>query len=130
MGWHLRGDFTNTLKILNKYYRINGKKNLTRASERVCEVLARETPVETGETANAWYFEIKREHGNQVSEIKNSAHADETRGRCAPVAVLLDTGHGTGTGGYVPGSHYITRTIDSTHDETIDEIKAVIKDGR
>ena len=129
MGVKLKGDFKKSLQVLNKYYRIDGRKNLTRASERIITALQANTPVDSGELRDSWGFEIHREGCNQVSEIYNDAHAEETRGRAAPVVVLLEHGHGTGTGGYVPGTHFVSRTLDGMHDETIDEIKAVIKDA-
>lgn len=129
MGLKVKGGFEQTLKVLNKYYRIDGRKNLTRASQRIVTELRNNTPVNTGELRDGWNYEITHEAGNMVSEIYNDAHTDETRGRTAPVAVLLEHGHGTGTGGYVPGTHFISNTLDWVHDETIDEIKAVIRDA-
>lgn len=129
MGLTVKGGFEKTLKVLDKYYRINGRKNLTRASERVVSALQDATPVSTGELRESWGYEISIENGNQVSEIYNDGHAEETQGRSAPVAVLLEYGHGTGTGGYVPGTHFVSRTLEGIHDETIDELEAVIRDA-
>ncbi len=129
MGLTVKGDFKKTLKVLNKYYRIDGRKNLTRASERVVDRLRSNTPVDTGELRDSWGYDISIQGGNLVSEIYNDGHAEETRGRTAPVVLLLEHGHGTGTGGYVPGTHFVSRTLEDTHDDTIDELEAVIKDA-
>ena len=131
MGVTVHGKFRKAIAVMNKFYRIDGRKNLTRASERVCDALASETPVRTGETAAGWDFNIRYgDGGEQVSEIFNYAHREETQGRAMNVALLLHYGHGTGTGGYVPGTHYITRVVNGMHDDTIKEIKAVIDDVR
>jgi len=130
MGVKIKGDFRKSLEVLNKYYRIDGRRNLTRASERLVDALRDNTPVDSGETKDSWGYKVRiGDNGNLVSEITNSAHADEIAGRAAPVPMLLEYGHGTGTGGYVPPTHFVSRTMDDMHDETINDIKAVIKDA-
>lgn len=65
------------------------------------------TPIDTGETAFSWYYEIKRK-GKASLEI-SWHNRNEVSG--IPVAILLQYGHGTGTGGYVAGVDYINPAI-------------------
>lgn len=65
------------------------------------QALKEATPIgETGQTANGWKSEITRQ--GEMS-FYNTAHPDES----VNIAKIKDIGHGTGTGGYVPGKRYI-----------------------
>ena len=77
--------------------------------------LASATPVETGKTANSWYYEIKRQNGSVSIEFKNSNIKDGI-----PIAVILQYGHGTGTGGWVQGRDYINPAIQPIFDKIAD----------
>lgn len=74
--------------------------------------LAAATPVESGETAAAWYYEIVQD-ATSWSLIWGNSHVEEGR----PIAVLLQYGHGTGTGGYVEGRDYINPALQPIFDQ-------------
>jgi hypothetical protein len=78
--------------------------------------LSNATPVETGETANAWYYKIVRRKGYYSIRWYNS-HIEDGM----PIAVLLQYGHGTGTGGYVQGRDYINPAIRPIFDQMIND---------
>lgn len=73
--------------------------------------LAAATPKDTGETANSWYYEIVKD-GKSWSIIWDNSHVEEGR----PIAVLLQMGHGTRDGGYVPGRDYINPALRPVFD--------------
>jgi hypothetical protein len=79
------------------------------------------TPVESGETANSWYYEIEVKPG-LVSIIWKNRHVEDGR----PIAILLQYGHGTGTGGYVPGRDYINPAIRPIFDQIEAEFMKVV----
>lgn len=64
--------------------------------------LSAATPKDTGKTASSWDYIIER--GKDYTKIiwTNSNINDG-----ANIAILLQYGHGTGTGGYVVGEDYI-----------------------
>jgi hypothetical protein len=70
------------------------------------EALRSMTPRDTGATADAWSYEIERK-GQEVtlwwlnSNVQNRFH----------VAIGLQYGHGTGTGGWIEGYDYINPTL-------------------
>ena len=64
------------------------------------------TPVESGATAAAWGYEIEVKKGSIDIYWTN---ANVVNG--VPIAILLQYGHGTGTGGYVPGRDYINPAL-------------------
>lgn len=82
------------LGILDKY----GKAGV--------EALSSATPVDTGLTANSWTYEIKRQNGLIVIEFHNTNF-----NKGVPIAIILQYGHGTGTGGWVQGIDYINPAI-------------------
>lgn len=68
--------------------------------------LAAATPVRSGYTASSWSYEIKRSR-NRVSLVWNNSHVEQG----VPIAVVLQYGHGTRTGGYVQGVDYINPAL-------------------
>lgn len=83
--------------------------------------LANATPVESGETAASWYYEIEIKSG-LASIIWKNRHVEDGR----PIAILLQYGHGTGTGGYVQGRDYINPAMRPIFDQIENEfVKAV-----
>jgi len=74
--------------------------------------LAAATPVDTRETANSWYYEITKGDGGYTLVFRNS-HVEDGQ----TIAVLLHYGHGTRTGGFVPGRDYINDAIQPIFDQ-------------
>ena len=75
------------------------------------QALASATPTDTGLTANSWYYEIERKNGSVSIQFKNFNIQDGV-----PIAVILQYGHGTGTGGWVEGRDYINPAIQPIFD--------------
>jgi len=97
--------------ILNKYATL-GQNALSNA-----------TPVESGETAASWYYTIVQRPGYYSIRWHNR-HVEDG----VPIAVILQYGHGTGTGGYVQGRDYIMPAIRPIFDQIVDEAwREVIK---
>lgn len=78
--------------------------------------LASATPTETGLTASSWTYEIERK-GNSVSIVYKNSNINKG----VPIAVILQYGHGTGTGGWVQGRDYINPAIQPVFDRIADE---------
>jgi hypothetical protein len=72
------------------------------------------TPVESGETADSWYFEIVDKPGYFSIHWLNS-HTEEPGTN--PIAVLLQYGHATGNGGFVQGRDYINPAMQPIFDQ-------------
>jgi hypothetical protein len=68
--------------------------------------------MDTGMAANSWYYTIDARPGYYSIEWRNR---DEEGG--FPVAVMLDYGHGTGTGGYVQGRSSVMPAIRRIFDQ-------------
>lgn len=76
--------------------------------------LAAATPVESGETAEAWYFEIVDRPGYYAIHWLNSHLVDPGK---IPVAVLIQYGHATGNGAYIEGRDYINPAMKPIFDQ-------------
>lgn len=78
--------------------------------------LASATPVESGLTAASWNYKIERQNGS-VSIVFNNTNINNG----IPIAIILQYGHGTGTGGWVQGRDYINPAIQPVFDKIADE---------
>lgn len=95
------------------------------AGQRGVEALSRATPVDTRGTALSWTYEIVHEKGSHRIIWKNTNMAGQVS-----VAVLLQLGHGTGTGGYVRGRDYINPAMKPIFDQIKADVrKAVTSNG-
>lgn len=112
-----KGGFDKTADFLTRVTKFNVTSTLRKFGQAGVDALSRLTPVETGETANSWGYRIKKERGGYVVEWYNT---NVNQG--AQVAVLIQYGHGTGTGGYVQGIDYINPAMRPIFDSIVNEI--------
>lgn len=70
------------------------------------------TPIESGETAHSWYYEVVDRPGYFAIHWYNS-HVNKGY----PVAVAIQYGHATGGGGYVYGKDYINPVMRPIFDQ-------------
>lgn len=75
------------------------------------------TPVDSGLTANSWTYEIEIKNGSVTITWLNTNTVNGVN-----VAVILQYGHGTGTGGYVAGYDYINPALRPIFDRLADEV--------
>ena len=76
------------------------------------EALQAATPVDTGMTANSWYYTIERTRNSvSLSFYNSNVHSG------VPIAIILQTGHATRDGGWVEGIDYINPSIRPLFEE-------------
>jgi hypothetical protein len=112
-----QGSFKNTESFLKKNHRRNLVNILNRYGQKGVAALAAATPSETGETARSWYCEIETVRDGARMTWHNSHMAGNT-----PVVVLIQYGHGTGTGGYVQGRDFINPAIRPIFDQIANDV--------
>lgn len=110
------GDFSRTTRFLEKAKSINPASILDKYGKAGVSALASATPVESGETANSWGYEVSNSKGSAAITFYNT-HVNKG----VPIAIILQYGHGTGTGGYVQGRDYINPAIQPIFDELANE---------
>lgn len=75
------------------------------------------TPTDSGLTAASWDYEIKIVAGKVTITWLNTNVVDG-----ANIAILLQYGHGTGTGGYVQGYDYINPALKPVFDQIANDV--------
>lgn len=93
----------NWLEMLK---RIHIEDVLFRYAQAGVIALAAATPKDSGKTADAWGYEIERNPDGYTIYWTNDNFNEGVN-----IAVILQYGHGTGTGGYVAGRDYINPAI-------------------
>lgn len=107
-----KGEYAKLTRYLVNVKKAVKNKDLTKYGQAGVEALASATPVDTGLTANSWYYEIERNKDRASITFYNSNVQNGI-----PIAIILQYGHGTGTGGWVEGRDYINPAIRSVFDK-------------
>lgn len=111
------GDFNRTFKFLRKIHSLNFKSTLAKYAQMGVDALIAATPVDSGQTANSWSYTM--EVGFETVSI-HWTNSNVNKG--VNIAVILQFGHGTGTGGYVQGRDYINPAMRPVFDKIADEL--------
>ena len=111
-----KGDFSKTTRYLERVKSAIGLGILDKYGREGVSALASATPVDSGLTASSWYYEVTHTKGSAKITFSNS-HVNQG----VPIAVILQYGHGTGTGGWVQGRDYINPAIQPIFDKIANE---------
>ena len=111
-----KGDFSKLSRYLERVKEAAKRGILDKYGREGVAALSSATPVESGKTASSWYYEIKRQNGS-VSITFNNSNINKG----VPIAIVLQYGHGTGTGGWVQGRDYINPAIRPIFDRIADD---------
>lgn len=111
-----KGDFSKLTRYFEKVKETVNLGILDKYGREGVAALASATPVDSGLTASSWYYEIVRQ--NESTKI-NFCNSNINNG--VPIAIILQYGHGTGTGGWVEGRDYINPTIQPIFDKIANE---------
>lgn len=106
-----KGDFSKTTRFLQRAKKAVRISDLDKYGKAGVEALASATPVDSGLTARSWYYEIEIKNGSATIRFCNSNIQNGV-----PIAIILQYGHGTGTGGWVEGRDYINPAIQPIFD--------------
>lgn len=113
-----RGNYNKTEKFLKDMKDLNSLRNVMEKYGREgVAALSAVTPIDSGETATSWSFEVVQE-SDGISLVFSNNSTTKTG---IPIAILLQYGHGNGRGGYVRGRDYINPAIQPIFDKLADE---------
>ncbi len=112
IGVKVKGSFSDTEKFLKNAQRNSIFRTLAKYGEKGVAALASATPVDSGLTAASWYYKIE----TTVSGVK-LVFCNSNTNKGVPIAIILQYGHATGTGGWVEGRDYINPAIQPIFDE-------------
>lgn len=111
-----RGDFSKTSRFLKNAKNLQLGRILSKYGSEGVAALASATPTRSGHTANSWYYQVEYGGGSAKITFLNS-HINKG----VPIAIILQYGHGTGTGGWVQGRDYINPAVQPIFDRIVDE---------
>lgn len=113
------GSFQNTQAFLGRMQQRQEFAVLHKYGAMGVAALSAATPVDSSETAKAWYYEIVEKPGYFAIHWYN-AHVEEP-GRVS-IAAILQYGHATRTGGYVQGRDYINPAMRPIFDQMVNDM--------
>ena len=115
------GSFKKTESFLHFLHEMELTATLKKYGAEGVQALSAATPVDSGLTAASWDYQVIHK-GSEWSIIWTNSNIEDG----FPVAIMLQYGYGTGTGGYVQGRDYINPAVKPIFDAIEDEVwKAV-----
>lgn len=112
-----KGDFLQTKKTLKNLEKISADKILNKYGHIGVSALSSATPIDSGRTASSWYYEIESSRGRSSIVFKNS-----NLNAGVNIAIILQYGHGTGTGGWVQGIDYINPAMKPVFEKIANDV--------
>lgn len=112
ISFRQKGDFSKLTRFLEKAKEVVKIGDLDKYGREGVAALESATPVDSGKTASSWYYDIENKNGSARITFNNSNINDGV-----PIAIILQYGHGTGTGGWVEGRDYINPAIQPIFDK-------------
>ena len=114
ISFRQKGDFSKLTHFLERAKESVRIGDLDKYGREGVAALSSATPIDSGETANSWSYEITNKNGCAPLAFKNSNIQNGV-----PIAIILQYGHGTRNGGWVQGRDYINPAIQPIFDEIV-----------
>ena len=117
-----KGDFSKLNNFLEKSRESINIGLLNKYGRDGVKALSSQTPVDTGLTAESWYYKITRTKGRATLSFHNRNVVNGV-----PIAIILQYGHGTRNGGWVDGIDYIDPAIQPVFMKIVKEAWKEVK---
>ena len=111
IGFRVKGNFNRTTRYLNKVKLAARLGILDKYGRDGVVALSSATPVDTGLTADSWYYRI-----DTTAESASIVFCNSNIQNGVPIAIILQMGHGTRNGGWVEGRDYINPALQPIFD--------------
>jgi len=118
------GSFSNIESFLKNASKRNILSLLEGYGSQGVAALSVATPADSGLTAASWNFEVEEVKGSYTITWTNSNVVNGV-----PIAIILQYGHGTGTGGYVEGRDYINPVMKPIFDKIEADVWKAVTSG-
>lgn len=112
INFRQKGNFSKLTRYLKNAKNAINLSDFEKYGEAGVAALAAATPVDSGTTAKSWYYEITQKDGVITISFRNSNIQNGV-----PIAIILQYGHATKTGGWVQGRDYINPAVQPVFDE-------------
>lgn len=103
-----------TEKFLLKIEKGFDEKQIKIIAEKSLQKFIENTPSKTGKTASMWSYEIKFNNGKWFITFSN----DNIQNGVS-VVLLIENGHLTPSGKWVPADHFIDKTVKEINDDIV-----------
>lgn len=123
--YETKGDFKRTQSWLNRISRNETIEGFGRLAEEGTKRLSSNTPKDTGVTAMGWRDQVNKTKDGIEIVWTNVAHPEAS----VNIAKIIDIGHGTRNGGYVPPRPYIKSSMQPIWDMVDKMVRELIEDG-
>lgn len=117
VSFTLSGSTSRTQAFLQKMRGHDMYAGLDSLAQRGVTALQASTPKDSGATAASWSAKVENS-GGQVTITWSNSNINAG----VNIAIILQYGHGTGTGGYVAGRDYINPAIKPIFDDIANEV--------
>ena len=111
-----KGDFSKLTRFLERAKEVVHLGCLDKYGREGVAALASATPVDTGLTADSWYYKITNDGQSAKVTFYNSNIQNGV-----PIAIILQYGHGTRDGGWVQGRDYVNPAVQPIFDKLANE---------
>lgn len=112
------GDYSKITRFLEgTKKKLHMKTIFDSYGQKGVQALQEATPKDTGLTASMWRYEVIESDGKVTLSFLN-----DNVNKGVNIAIILQYGHGTGTGGWVEGRDYINPAVQPIFDELADKI--------
>lgn len=112
-----KGDFSKTTNYLKRLRQIQIIKILNQYGAKGVTALSAATPVDTGKTASSWSYKVETTNTSASLVFRNSNIQNGV-----PIAIILQYGHATGTGGWVEGRDYINPALQPIFNQLLQQV--------
>ena len=116
ISFRQKGDFSKLTSFLERAKETVYRGDLNKYGRQGVAALASATPIDSGETAESWYYKIENNKESATITFYNSNVQNGV-----PIAIILQYGHGTRNGGWVEGRDYINPAIQPIFDQIVDD---------
>ena len=116
ISFRQKGNFSKLTSFLERAKETVYLGDLNKYGRQGVAALASATPIDSGETAESWYYEIENNKESATITFYNSNVQNGV-----PIAIILQYGHGTRNGGWVEGRDYINPAIQPIFDQIVDD---------
>ena len=111
-----KGDFSKLTRFLERAKEVVHLGCLDKYGREGVAALASATTVDTGLTADSWYYKITNDGQSAKVTFYNSNIKNGV-----PIAIILQYGHGTLNGGWVQGRDYVNPAVQPIFDKLANE---------
>jgi len=112
-----KGDFKKATTFFTNSIKKNYSEILEKYGKLGVEALKKATPVDTGKTSESWYYKVES-YASGLRIVWSNSNVNKG----VPIAVVIQYGHGTGTGGWVEGRDYINPALQPIFETLAEEL--------